>query len=178
MSRKGSYAVRISGLADGNHDFLFELDHQFFASLEEPEIENGNVKVHLLLVKEPGVLSLHFAIAGEVEVICDRCLEPFMAKIEASHTIFVKMGDTPGEIEDDVVMIHQDDHEIEVGQFIYEFIVLALPIKKIHTGRGRGAEACNPDMIRKLDAHSGKKVPEEQTDPRWDALKGIIGKSN
>jgi uncharacterized protein len=177
VSRKGSYAVRISGLADGNHDFLFELDKQFFASLEKPEIENGNVRANLLLEKEPGVLSLHFTIAGEVEVTCDRCLEPFMAKIEASHTIFVKMGDTPGEIEDNVVMIHKDDHEIEVGQLLYEFIVLALPIKRIHPSRGNGASACNPDMIRTLNAHSGKKVPEDQTDPRWDALKRIIGKN-
>lgn len=170
--------MRISGLADGNHDFLFEINKQFFATLEQPEIENGNVEAKVVLEKGPGVLSLHFDITGEVEVLCDRCLEPFMAKINSRQTIFVKMGDTPGEIEDDVIMIHKDDHEIYVGQFIYEFIVLALPMKKIHPDRGKGMQTCDPEMIRKLDAHRGKQVRKEQTDPRWDALKGIIEKNN
>ena len=39
-----------------------------------------------------------------------------MTKIESSQVIYVKYGDTPGEIEDDVVIIGKDDHEIEVGQ--------------------------------------------------------------
>ena len=124
--------MRISGLADGVHDFSFDLKQEFFASLEQPELENGDVEAQVILEKKPGVLSLHFSLNGVVEVICDRCLEPFMMGIDAKQTIFVKMGDTPGEIEDDVIMIHKDDHEIEVGQFMYEFIILALPYKKIH----------------------------------------------
>ena len=41
MSKRGSYAVRISGLGDGEHDFLFELDQQFFVLFEHPEIKNA-----------------------------------------------------------------------------------------------------------------------------------------
>lgn len=178
MSRRDSYSVRISGLADGNHDFLFEIDRKFFAVLEQSEIDNGNVIAKVMLEKNPDVLALHFDIDGEVEVICDRCLEPFMAKVTSQQTIFIKRGDIPGEIEDDVIMIHKDDHEIDVGQFIYEYIVLALPLKKIHPGQGKGVQACNPEMIRKLDAHRGNRVNKDRTDPRWDVLKGIIEKNN
>ena len=177
MSKRGSYAVRISGLADGDHDFSFELDQQFFASLEQSEIERGDVEADIVLEKKPSVLSLHFNLRGKVEVTCDRCLEPFMTVIETSQTIYVKMGETPGEIEDDVIMINKDDHEIDVGQFIYEFIILALPYKRIHPDDEQGAPACNPEMIRRLDDHRGNQVQEDQTDPRWDALKGIIEKN-
>ncbi len=55
-----------------------------------------------------------------------------MKEINSSQVIFVKTGETPGEIEDDVVIIGKDDHEIEVGQIMYEFLVLALPFKRIH----------------------------------------------
>lgn len=166
--------MRISGLAEGDHDFSFELDQQFFASLEEPEVTRGKVNADVVLEKKPGVLALHFKLAGEIEVMCDRCLEPFMAGIESSQTIFVKSGDTPGEIEDNVIMIHKDDHEIEVGQLLYEFIVLGLPYRRIHPEDKRGIPGCNPEMLKKIEDHSTQQA--DHTDPRWDVLKGIIKK--
>ena len=176
MDKRGSYAVRVSGLADGDHDFLFELDQMFFASLEKPEVDTGNVRAEVILEKKPGVLSLHFSMIGEVKVVCDRCLEPYMAGIRTNQSIFVKMGETPGEIEDDVIMIHKDDHEIDVGHLMYEFIILALPYKRVHPNDDNEEPACNPEMIRKLEDHMGYQAEEDHTDPRWDALKGITGK--
>jgi uncharacterized metal-binding protein YceD (DUF177 family) len=88
------------------------------------------------------------------------------------------MGETPGEIEDDVLIIGRDDHEIEVGQYLYEFIMLALPYQKVHPDDSEGQSTCNPEMLKKLDAHSTKEPDgEENIDPRWDALKGIIEKN-
>ena len=179
MSKRGSFAIRISGLGEGDHDFSFELDQQFFASFEHSEAENGNVTVQIVFEKKPGVMALHFSLSGEVEVPCDRCLEPFMTKIESSQVIYVKYGDTPGEIEDDVVIIGKDDHEIEVGQMIYEFIILALPFRRIHPNDKRGHSTCNPEMLKQLKDLGAKDAKQhEQTDPRWDALKGIIKNNN
>jgi uncharacterized metal-binding protein YceD (DUF177 family) len=173
VSKRGTYAVRISGLGEGDHEFSFELDRQFFESFEHPEIENGNVHAKVNLEKKPGVYTLHFTLSGEVEVICDRCLERFMIGISTSQSVFVKMGEVPGEIDDDVLMIEKDDHEIEVGQLIYEFIILALPYKKIHPEDGEST--CDPEMLKRLDAHQIKDTDKEvKSDPRWDALKGII----
>jgi uncharacterized metal-binding protein YceD (DUF177 family) len=175
VSKRGIYAVRLSGLSDGEHDFQFVLDQEFFASLEQSEIEKGEVEASVMLEKKPGAMSLDFQLTGSVEVTCDRCLEPFMAGIETSQTIYVKLGETPGEIEDDVIMIHKDDHEIEVGQLMYEFIVLALPLQRIHPENDEGFPACDPEMIRHLD-HQGSFDKQEENDPRWDALKEMIGK--
>jgi uncharacterized metal-binding protein YceD (DUF177 family) len=159
------------------HDFSFELDQEFFATLERPEIEKGKLTAEVILEKKPGVLTLHFHIRGEVEVICDRCLDSFMTGIDTSQHLFVKMGDHPGELEEDVIMIHRDDHEIEVGQFIYEYIVLTLPYKRIHPERN-GIPGCNPEMISMLKAHSETKERQQSNDPRWNALKGLIEKKN
>jgi len=166
--------VRISGLVEGDHDFSFDLDQKFFASLEQTEIEKGRVSAELVLEKKTGVFSLHFHLCGEVEVICDRCLETFMAEIDTDQTIFVKLGEEVGEIEDDVIMIHRDDHEIEVGQYMYEFILLALPYQRYHPDDEEGIPACNPEMIRRLEELQRKEEKNDQTDPRWDSLKGII----
>ncbi|GAH01766.1 unnamed protein product, partial [marine sediment metagenome] len=83
-----------------------------------------------------------------------------------------------GEIEDDVLIIGRDDHEIEVGQYLFEFILLALPYQKVHPDDSEGHSTCNPEMIKQLDAHrSSEADKEEKIDPRWDALKGIIEKN-
>lgn len=178
MSKRGSYAIRISGIGEGDHDFSFDLDRQFFVLFEHPDISDGNVHAEVILEKKQGVLSLHFKLEGEVEVMCDRCLEKFMTDISTTQTIFVKMGETPGEIEDDMLIIGRDDHKIEVGQYLYEFIMLALPYQKIHPDDSEGNSTCNPEMLKQLDAHRTKEPDrEEKIDPRWDALKGIIEKN-
>lgn len=178
MKKRGSYAVRISGLGEGDHDYSFELDRQFFVLFEHPEISDGKVNANVVLEKKPGVFTLHFSLEGEVEVVCDRCLDKFMAKVSTDQDIFVKPGETPGEIEDDVLVIARDDHEIEVGQYLFEFIVLALPLKKIHPDDNAGHSTCNPEMLKKLNAHNIKETDSnKETDPRWDALKGIIEKN-
>ena len=178
MKKRGSYAVRISGLGEGNHNFSFELDGEFFALFEHSEIKKGSVQAEVILEKKTGVLSLHFSLEGQVEVVCDRCLEEFMLDVTFTQSIFVKTGETPGEAEDDVLIIGRDDHEIEVGQYLYEFIILALPYQKIHPDDPEGNPACNKEMLKKLNAHrTGEPDRVKTSDPRWDALKGIIEKN-
>lgn len=175
VKKRDSYAVRISGLGEGDHDFSFELDRQFFALFERAEIENGRILARVVLEKKHGVMALHFSLDGEVEVVCDRCLEPFYTGIKTSQDIFVRTGENPEEIGDDVVVIGKDDHEIEVGQFMFEFIVLALPFRKVHPEDGQGNSQCNPEMLARLNAHkTNEKDPQDHTDPRWDVLKGMI----
>lgn len=178
MKKRESYAVRISGLGEGNHNFSFELNREFFALFEQSEISRGNVQAEVVLEKKTGVFSLYFSLEGQVEVVCDRCLEKFMMDISTSQTIFVKTGETPGEVEDDVLIVGRDDHEIEVTQYLYEFIMLSLPYKKIHPDDLEGNSTCNREMLQKLNAHRTEEPDsKEKTDPRWDALKDIIEKS-
>ena len=178
MRKRSSYAVRISGLGEGDHNFSFELDRGFFALFDHSEISNGQVLAEVIMNKKAGVISLHFSIWGKVEVVCDRCLEEFMIDVASTQTIFVKPGDSPGELEDNVLIIGRDDHQVEVGQYLYEFIVLALPYQKIHPGDEDGNSSCNQDMLNRLNAHRIEEPgKEEKTDPRWDALKGIIEKN-
>lgn len=168
--------MRISGLGDGFHDFSFDLDEAFFGALEQSEIEKGLVRAGVVLEKKPGVFSLHFDLEGQVEVLCDRCLEPYMAGVGVKETLFVKMGDELREVEENILMIHKDDHEIEIGQLMYEYIVLALPYKRVHPPQADGMPGCNPEMLQRLEEHQGSEKESGDIDPRWEKLKGIIDK--
>ena len=101
-----------------------------------------------------------------------------MTQISTRQTIFVKVGETPGELEDDVIMIGKDDHEIEVGQLMYEYILLSLPVQRTHPEDASGHSTCNPEMLKRLKELNPDIQPDrEKTDPRWDALKDIIEKN-
>ena len=59
------------------------------------------------------------------------------------------------------------------SQFFYEYIHLALPIKRIHPDDKKGRSTCNPVMIRKLEDHL--IADDDKTDPRWDELRKLTG---
>ena len=56
---------------------------------------------------------------------------------------------------------------MDLKNYLYEFITLLLPIKRIH----RDGE-CDPEMIRSIEEHAFVEK-EEDVDPRWDKLKGL-----
>jgi uncharacterized protein len=178
VNRRGTYAVRVSGVGEGFHRFSFELGEAFFASFDQQEVQNGKIRAEVILEKKLGFMALHFNLEGEVELICDRCLDPFLSQVQAVQTIYVKTGETPGEMEDDVIVIGKDAYEIEVGQLMYEYIVLSLPVHRIHPADSNGLSGCDPEMLKKLEALSPGEAQTEKGDPRWDALKGMIENKN
>jgi uncharacterized metal-binding protein YceD (DUF177 family) len=107
-----------------------------------------------------------------VEVPCDRCGDPLEQPIEGNSHLFIKFGEEPEEESDDVIIISDRDYQIDVSHYIYEFINLMLPAKRIHGEDENGESLCNPEAIKFLDENSG----EQETDPRWDALKKLKNK--
>ncbi len=56
---------------------------------------------------------------------------------------------------------------------MYEMIVLAVPLKKIHPGIADGS--LKSDVLKKLDELSPEKKKDiKETDPRWDDLKKLL----
>jgi uncharacterized protein len=85
--------------------------------------------------------------------MCDRCLEAFYMPLSSANRLFVRQGKEWEESDPDMITMPLDEHEIDLSQFFYEYIHLALPLKRIHPDDGDGNSTCNPDMIRKLNDH-------------------------
>ena len=179
MKKVDSCIVRLSGLGEGEHDFSFNLGRDFFTSFDQTEIERGEVNAAVILEKSAGSMVLYFHLKGNVEVVCDRCLDPFMIPVRSDQQLILKRGEKPGEIEDDVVVIGMEEHEIDIKQYLFEFLMLALPVRRVHPVDENGLSGCNQKMIEKLEAHQDQEDSrKEGTDPRWDALKEIIENNN
>ena len=163
-------------------EYEFQLDNQFFADLDAPEVQKGAVNVSLKVRKTSGVYQLDFHTEGKVIVICDRCLDEMEQLIETDDQLKVKLGTEFSEI-DDIVVVPEEDGYINVAWFIYEFIALSIPMKHVHA-----PGKCNKDMVGKLSKHlrvSGDDEEEfegmedivdepREIDPRWNELRKIL----
>lgn len=176
MNYLSQYTIPFSGLKEGKHLFDFTADQRFFAGFEESEIEKGSVNIQFELEKRSTYLRLTFMLEGEVELICDRCLESYLQPIKSSNIMLVKFSETETDDGDEVIYIHPGSYQVEVAKLIYEFIVLSIPIRHVHPEDQDGNSLCDPEMLKKLDEYKANDLADnDPIDPRWNDLKKIIG---
>ena len=172
MNYLSQYTLPFSGLGEGKHQFDFAINDRFFAEFETSEIKKGDLKVQVELEKRSTHLRLSFSISGVVELTCDRCLENFNYPLESTRGLLVKFSEKPIEDEAELIYLHPTDFQVEIAQYIYEFVILSLPIRRIHPDGEDGESLCDPVMLKKLEElryHS--KTFDEPVDPRWKDLK-------
>ena len=169
--KAGLYSVPLTGLKEGCHVYEFDVDNEFFSSFSKSEIQEGDLKVRVNLLKR----SLHFeadiSIEGEVSVICDRCLEIYRQELSYTDHMLIKFGDHWEEVDDEVLMIPHGSNEFDIAQLIYEFAHLGLPIQRFHPLNKDGSSGCNPDMLSKIEDHQAEET--ERIDPRWSELQKL-----
>jgi uncharacterized protein len=171
-----SYKIGFSGLSLGNHIFRFDIDRDFFDCFEQSEIHKSAVHLDLTLEKEANMLVFDFEFSGWAELNCDRCLESYRQPIDQSERLFVKFGDSHVEQSEDVIVIPYGESHFDIAQLVYEYLHLALPIRRAHPVDEHGNTACNKDMIEKMKKHSpGTKKTDQNnsTASTWDALKSL-----
>ena len=168
----GLFTIPISGLKEGHSLFDFEIGDKFFEEFEESEIKEGNLSVIIELDKQSSHFDLIIKITGKVRICCDRCLEMFFQHIACENRLLIKFGKNWDDSDPDIITVPADMNELDIKQYLYEFIHLALPIQRVHSGDETGTNSCNPDMLDKLSRHIVKN--EKENDPRWDELKKLM----
>lgn len=170
------FTIPFVGLKIGKHHFEYEIEQTFFEYFEYEDFNNVNVKVDVVLEKKTTLLELHFKILGFVNVNCDLTNEPYNQSIENEFQLVVNFGDEYNDENIDILIIPHGTYEINIQQYIYELIVLAVPIKRIHPGIEDGT--LNSEILEKLEELSPKlkeeKQKEEDIDPRWNTLKKLL----
>ena len=168
--------------------YEFLLDNLFFAHIYGPEVQKGKVNVELTVKETSRAFELSFQTEGIVWVPCDRCLDEMEQPVTSSDKLMVKFGHEYAEEGDNLIVIPEEEGEINVAWFMYEFIALAIPMKHVHA-----PGKCNKAVTSKLNKHlrtsgdddaeesfgAGEDIvvedeAEEQIDPRWNELKKIL----
>jgi uncharacterized protein len=176
MNYLSQYTLPFSGLSEGKHQFDFTINDRFFAEFENSEVEKGELGIQVELEKRSTYLTLAFSISGIVELVCDRCLEPFIFPVKSQRKLLVKFSEKTVEDEAELIYLHPTAFQVEIGQFIYDFVILSLPIRRIHPNGENGESLCDPVMMKKLEElkYHGN-TSDEPDDPRWNELRKIIG---
>jgi len=172
MSSQSFYNIAFKGLSQGKHIFEYEIDDKFFSEFEGGVVDKGNVHVRVTLEKQSSLMIVWFNVDGTVNVQCDRCLEMYDQQIKGNERIFVKFGEKDFIEGDDVIWVSVNDYQLNIAQLIYEFICLALPIKKVHPEDENGNSTCDPEMIEKLDKYMIKE--DEEKNSVWNDLRKLL----
>ena len=172
MSILSFYNIAFKGLSQGKHIFDYEVDNKFFEEFDGGVVDEGKVDVRLTLDKQSSMMIFSFDLSGTVKVQCDRCLEMYDQVIKSQERIFVKFGEKEFNDGDDVIWVSTNDYQLNVAQLVYEFICLALPIKKVHPDDENGNLTCDPEMIERLNKYIVSE--EEVSNPIWNDLKKLL----
>ena len=190
LGKFDKYKIDLKGMQTDSCRYDFVLDNVFFANIDGPEVQKGKVNVVLNVKRTSRAFELDFQTDGMVWVPCDRCLDYMEQPISSTDKLRVKFGHEYAEEGDNLVVIPEEEGEINVAWFMYEFVALAIPMKHVHA-----PGKCNKAMSRKLKKHlrvsaddemleddvldesddePGLENMETPIDPRWNDLKKIL----
>lgn len=178
MKTKNKYTVAFTGLQNGVHSFTFNIDNDFFASREYSPITEGNIDVELDFDKKNQFFVLNFRYAGTVQVDCDRCAQDVTLPINNAASLLVKVADETVEniADDEVMYIQPNDIEVDFSQFLYENIIVDIPLYKTCEDDISGEQQCDEKVVTILE--NDDEPGEGETDPRWEKLKQLKTKDN
>ena len=165
------FNIHYIGLKNENHSFEYLIDNTFFEVYNFDEFFDSAIQVTLKLQKKSALLNLDFTAKGTVNVACDVSGEPFDQKIDATLSLIVNFGEEFNDDNEEVLILPYSEFQLNIAQYIYEMIVLAIPTKRIHPQVIDGT--MESDALDKLETLRIKKTTDT-VDPRWDKLKSII----
>ena len=176
MNDLKEYLIPFVGLKTGKHQFDYQIDNTFFKNFDYDEYNAVSVKVDIVLEKKSTMLELDFKHKGTVNVPCDVSGEEFDLPIKGKLKLLVKFGDAFNDENEELLILPHGEFQVNVAQYIYESIILSVPLRRVHPGIKDGSLI---DVIEKLESLSPKENKKEEQqnndiDPRWENLKKLL----
>ena len=171
MSLSNNFILKFAGLKDGKHKFEYEADLNFFKLYDYSEFNDAKTKFKIDFIKKSTVLELQIVCEGVVNINCTLSNEPFDYNLESQLKLIVKFGEYYDNSNDELLILPQGSHSIYLDQFLYEMVVLSMPIRNVHPGIEDGS--IKSDIINRLKDFDINKEKSSNFDPRWDKLKQL-----
>ena len=133
-------------------------------------LEEGNFEATVVLDKHETFIEGTFSFKGTARLMCDRSLEPFDHPLEGKHNMVFKYGLEETEVTDEIAIIPHNKATLNVGQYLYEYIAVALPMKRLHP---KFQEQEEEDETEGKIIYTSTTENQEAIDPRWEKLKKL-----
>jgi uncharacterized metal-binding protein YceD (DUF177 family) len=177
MKKTKEYLIPFVGLKLGKNHFEYQIDNTFFDLFDYDEFQNSNIKVNVVLEKKSNMLEISFKHEGIVNVPCDVTGEDFDLPIKSKMKLIVRFGEEFNNDNEELLILPFGEFEVDIAQYIYEMIVLSVPLRRVHPGVKDGT--LESEALKKLNELAVKETKkenkqEENIDPRWDKLKQLL----
>jgi|SRR3990167_3379334 len=178
---KPDLIINVLQLKPGNHQFDFSIHSDFFEQFSNPIISTGDFSIDIHLQKSETTLIFDFHITGLTPLQCDRSSEIFEYSLNTKKRLIFQYSKIKGDPDGfgDVELIETGTPSIDVSQYIYELICLAIPQKKISPNYYKPEDDLKEandysvySTFKKIKSSSGDSL---DIDPRWEKLKGLKG---
>ena len=159
-------------MGDGIHNLEFDIDNDFFKEFEESHLDNGNFKVLIELDKKSDHSIMIFDVDGYTKTSCDRCLENIELPMYGEYKLLFKHSDE-GENTDEIVYIHPETSILNLAEYVYEFILLSMPIIKAYDCENDEKPPCNFQVLDKLGLTEQDDSEDNSVKGVWNSLKDL-----
>lgn len=172
MKHSREFEIAWQGLKSGISTFKYDIDDEFMQKhgAEEQEYKDWKASVSLTFDKKSDFFMLHFDVDGSVVVPCDRCGDDYPIKLWDEFNLVIKLaGEEAKEIEDedDVIFIPRSETVIDISKWLYEFVMLSVPLQHIHPDINN-EPGCNPGALNLLNKLS--EPADETKKSIWQGL--------
>jgi uncharacterized metal-binding protein YceD (DUF177 family) len=154
--------ISLASLKNGEHSFLFTIEGNLFRENNFDEIHDADLKAVITFNKNSPIIKFNFDIEGTVTVTCDRCGDDFKLVTRLERQLIVKTESREHVEEDEMLSLTTGEKEVDIAPFIYQYVVLSLPMQKIHGNDREGKSLCNAEILNKLKKLEVTKSNEEQ----------------
>jgi uncharacterized metal-binding protein YceD (DUF177 family) len=73
------------------------------------------------------------------------------------------------------IFLSEAENYLDLSQLFYEFVLLALPLRKVHPAQD-GKSTCNAEMEKKIEDAATSQ--QKTADPRWSELEKLRSRLN
>lgn len=179
MKNHREFEIAWQGLKPGVSNFEYDINDNFFEPEDaERDFKDLDALITLKFDKKNNFFLCHFDIDGSVTVPCDRCGDDFKLRLWDEFDLLIKLTGTEDaeEIDEDadVVFIPRSETVIDIRDWLYEFLMLSIPLHRVHPTKADGTEGCNPETLKLLNKLA--KQEEEKKSDIWKGLEDLKNK--
>lgn len=168
------FLIPFVGLKVGEHNFECQINNTFFQEFDYDQFEAVAVKAEVLLNKKQSILEFTFKHSGSVTLPCDLTGELFDLPINGEMLMIVTFGEAYNDDNEELLVLPHGEYQINIAQYIYESIVLSIPVKRINPEVEEG-KVDRSDYENLMTAKTPEKTEKEtEIDPRWEKLKELL----
>ncbi len=177
MVENKEFIIQIKGLQIGKHNYNFPIGGSFFREFENSQILDADLEAEVVLEKGSGWMNVEAVVTGDVTVECDRCLDEVVLPMDFECSMAVKFAKSVEEDDgDEFIIMDPTDSELDLTQFLYDYVCLNLPLQKVHP-----EGECNREMMEKLGSVNAQVEGSDgdlAANSPFGALKGLFDKKN